>query len=440
MTERRSGQAWLRFARPLAVLLCVLAGAAPAAAQYLLQAGDRISLSVSGLPELSGEATLDIDGTLRLPHIGAIRAADKSIDALRQEVAQRMAERPYRRYGDGGEPAFIAIGEGDVVVAVAAYRPVVISGDVIRPGPIDFSPGLTVRAAVAIAGGPVNALAQARFEDVVTLRGQVEVLSHRLVDLEVEDWRLRAELAEKTNPAIDDISRTLVSEDVFRNYISTARRQLRSNLETLERERGFLELSAEKAAERLETLRGQAELEKEAVEYDRTELERISKLLEEGLLQVDRLSDVRRAQLASETRLIQTLDRITRLEIDLDGFAHEREMLDANRRERLLAERARIGVDIAETHSRLLSARVELSYLEGSSAPQIMESVITVIRSRRGAERGDMDTVLEPGDVVTLERLPAGAAGATAAAAAAARQPGPQRPALRSDETTVEEQ
>lgn len=389
----------------LAAILVLLSG--PASAQYLLQPGDRVTLSVSGIPELTSEAMIDLDGAIRLPHVGVVKAAGLGIDVLRDQVARQIGERPYRRYGDGGAPVFIAIRSQDVVVAIASYRPVIVSGDVARPGPVAFAPGLTVRGALAMAGG-VGAMAVDPGQgNVVRLQGEAELLAQRLVDQQVTEWRLRAELAEDDQLPLDGIHRDLVSDAALQRSIDAARAQLASALEVLLLRRRFLEDAVIQAEGRLKTLDEQAKLEQSAVEVEKEELERISELLRQGLLPIDRLSDVRRARLATETRLIQTNDRITRLQIDQSGFVQERGLLDSRHRERITAELGVVRAAIDETRARRAQVVRELALAGATAGPAALEIDISLIRNGGEALPIDFESALGPGDILTVRLVSA---------------------------------
>src|SRR5262245_12798525 len=55
---------------------------APDPQQYRIAAGDKIGVAVLGQPDLSGEATVDQNGNLRLPFTGDIPAASLTANEL----------------------------------------------------------------------------------------------------------------------------------------------------------------------------------------------------------------------------------------------------------------------------------------------------------------------------------------------------------------------
>ena len=62
----------------------------PAPQAYRIAAGDKIGVLVFGQPDLSGEATVDQSGTLRLPIIGDIHAVNLSLGELEKSIEQSL--------------------------------------------------------------------------------------------------------------------------------------------------------------------------------------------------------------------------------------------------------------------------------------------------------------------------------------------------------------
>ena len=128
-----------RFAAAVAVTL-VLGSALPARADYIAQRGDVLEVTVSGAPGLNRRVLVNSDGKIALPFLGEVEAAELSLSELRRHleellVANNVVERP------------------DVIVSVAEYGPIYLDGDVAKPGEYRFHPEMTVRTAIALAGG-----------------------------------------------------------------------------------------------------------------------------------------------------------------------------------------------------------------------------------------------------------------------------------------------
>ncbi len=131
---------------PFLILTCALIFSAfqsGAAAQsldaYRLGPGDRLKLTVFDNPKESGEFEVDSLGKVSHPLIGGIAARGRTIAEFQEYVRKTLDEK------------FIV--DPKVSVEVLNYRPFYIYGEVNRGGSYPYVVGLTVRRAVAIAGG-----------------------------------------------------------------------------------------------------------------------------------------------------------------------------------------------------------------------------------------------------------------------------------------------
>jgi polysaccharide export outer membrane protein len=117
----------------------------PAAAQstaskaYRITAGDKIGVTVFGQPDLSGEATVDQGGNIRLPMIGDITAVNLTLTELEGSVVQALTQGYIRN--------------PTVTAKIAEYSPIYVLGLVRTPGLYPYREGLSVLAAIARAGG-----------------------------------------------------------------------------------------------------------------------------------------------------------------------------------------------------------------------------------------------------------------------------------------------
>ena len=141
---------WKNLARfVLACLLLASLGAAqaqpeaanPAASgrEYVINAGDQLHMEVFGEPELNLDVTVDAAGFVEYPFAGKVKAAGRTVEDLRLDILARLKD------GYFVNPQFL--------VTVRKYKPVFVQGEVNNAGAFDFQPGLTVRKAIALAGG-----------------------------------------------------------------------------------------------------------------------------------------------------------------------------------------------------------------------------------------------------------------------------------------------
>ncbi len=127
------------------LLICLLLGmgqsvAAEGNSTYKLASGDVIRIHVFSEPDLSFEELRLTDaGTFSYPFIGEVRARGKTVAELEQILIEKL-------HGD-------YLMDPRISISVLEYREFFISGEVKSPGGYKFQPGLTLRRAIALAGG-----------------------------------------------------------------------------------------------------------------------------------------------------------------------------------------------------------------------------------------------------------------------------------------------
>lgn len=113
--------------------------AAKAVESYTLGSGDKIRLIVFGEEDLSGEFVVDDAGFVRLPLIGQIAAAGRTVRQLEGDIASKLGAQYLK--------------DPRISIEVVNYRPFYIIGEVNKPGEYPFVAGMSVMNAVAMAGG-----------------------------------------------------------------------------------------------------------------------------------------------------------------------------------------------------------------------------------------------------------------------------------------------
>lgn len=106
---------------------------------YVLGVGDEIKISVHDEGDLLVQSRLNDSNVISYPFLGEIRPVGMTISQLEKRIIE------------GLKPDYILYPQ--VSVNVVRYRDFYINGEVRRPGGIPYSPGLTVRRAVSLAGG-----------------------------------------------------------------------------------------------------------------------------------------------------------------------------------------------------------------------------------------------------------------------------------------------
>ena len=106
---------------------------------YVLGSGDKVRVNVFGHKDISGEFEISGDGAISMPLIQSISAAGLTASDLEQVIIDRL------------QPDFLK--NPKVTVEVLNYRPFYILGEVKSPGSYAYVNGITIKQAVALAGG-----------------------------------------------------------------------------------------------------------------------------------------------------------------------------------------------------------------------------------------------------------------------------------------------
>jgi polysaccharide export outer membrane protein len=116
-----------------------LAYAGGEVSNYHLGPGDTLNVDVYDEKELSVEKERLTDaGTISMPMLGEIKASGLTLSELEARLTDNL-----KKY----------MVSPKVSVSIFQYRDFFVNGQVYKPGNYPYQPGLTVRKAVAIAGG-----------------------------------------------------------------------------------------------------------------------------------------------------------------------------------------------------------------------------------------------------------------------------------------------
>ncbi len=111
--------------------------------EYRLAPGDQIRVVVFDQPTLSASYSIDASGTVSIPLAGAFKAENKTVRQIESSIGKALKDKNL-------------VADPKVTVEVAIYRPFSILGEVRAPGRFPYAPGMTIEAAVALAGGYTN--------------------------------------------------------------------------------------------------------------------------------------------------------------------------------------------------------------------------------------------------------------------------------------------
>jgi polysaccharide export outer membrane protein/exopolysaccharide production protein ExoF len=383
----------------LAVWIAAVLGLLPASAgEYRLGAEDQLRIAVYEYPNLDGEYVVGASGAVALPLLGEVPAAGSTPGELAEAIA------------DGLTRAVRSAARVSATVEVVEYRPFFILGDVERPGPYAYRPGLRMLQAVALAGGvyrlaDVGLLRVSR--DVIAAEGEIRTLEARERALGYERDRLQAELGNGEAPAFAAAAGSRDRETVERQRTVFAARR-----EALDRQSDTLGALIGSLRDELDALDRQGALKERQVGTVEEELATTRVLVAKGLapkargLELERLqADIESDRQEVATEKLRVRQAIARTEQSLFGLTDER-------RAEVAAALEGVGRQLAETREALQTQRgllaeatamaPQLRRLTGEEALPLRYEVDRFGEDDVQALVAGADDPVVPGDVITV--------------------------------------
>ncbi len=110
--------------------------------EYFVGPGDKLTVDVFGVTELSRSVVTDAQGNFSFPLIGLVRSAGRTSNDIAAEIENRLRGQ------------YILQPQVSVSVAEAASQMVTVGGQVKSPGEFSAGSSRSLMRAVALAGGP----------------------------------------------------------------------------------------------------------------------------------------------------------------------------------------------------------------------------------------------------------------------------------------------
>lgn len=395
--------------RVLLCLLLLLQTASLATAEdYRLQPGDVVEISIANYAELKQRVPVQMDGSLSLPLVGALPAQGLTLTELRLSVQGAFEARVWRvRLPDGREETRFFERDG-ITVSVVEYRPVFVAGDVGKPGEIVYRPGMTVRHAIAAAGGaPGQAMrgllapfdpANARNEYLNAWVNMFAGMTHI--------WRIESELGSEREIDPELSAKAPVSDATLRQMVETETQLRDKRNHEFEAQRSFYMQAIKQADEQIAVLSEQQKKEQEGAQEDAVEFQRVNELYGKGSLTSQRVTDARRNVLLSSTRQLQTAATLLDTNRKRGEYQRELDRLDHARRSDLLKDLKEAQLKLAGDKARLESAQEKLA-ISGMRLPGSTGLVVKATLHRQGRDKAESlevqgDALLLPGDVLDI--------------------------------------
>jgi polysaccharide biosynthesis/export protein len=409
--KKLSHNRMVRAAKRTALLVAFLVAATlPAKADYLIQSGDTLELSVAGLPDLRQRGVVGPDGEITLPFIQSVKVANMSLAEAQRRVKDLLSTRVYQQRGPDGRESATAISPDAVTLTVAEYRPVYLNGDVTRPGAQQYRPGMTVRQAVALAGGYeiMRFRMNNPFLESADLRAEYQSLWSRYAVEQGRIWRLRTELDPNLKLSLEEMTNVPIPASALESLRNLAKQELSARAAKRRAERDFLQNSLARAKEQIAILNDRRTKDDEGAKADAAEYERLREFSERGQLPMTRLSESRRLLLLSSTQSLQTTVQLTTAQQQSDEVQRRISRIEEDRRLEVTAEIQQADEAASDIRAKLQAVSEKISYTGlirsqltrgGRNAPSLR---IFRAQSKAGSIPADENTEVLPGDTIEV--------------------------------------
>jgi polysaccharide export outer membrane protein len=298
----------------------------------------------------------------------------------------------------------------EIAVELVEARPFYISGDVAKPGSYPYISGLTVRRAVAIAGGlEVFGGRVANPAEAAELRGERLARLAELAQEEARLARLRAELSGSATPDFSALRRAPVTEAAKSSLIESENLLIELRRSDLAKEKSHLERVLAQAKTRLAKLSEQLQQEEAVVKQRADELARMRTLSDRGVATIARVSDEQQILALSRSRAAETAGRVAEAEREIETISEQIRKLESDRRSALTREIQERVAEVEKHRFRIATIGEQLEYvgrLSSSATAGGRQQQIVVYRRAVGQETtrlpADLDTPLLAGDLVEV--------------------------------------
>jgi polysaccharide biosynthesis/export protein len=360
---------------------------------------DQLQITVFGQEKLTGKFRVGSDGTISFPLVGSVAVANLTTDEIGKRLEKALASRM---------PAGLAPS-----VEISEYAPVFILGDVERPGPYQYRPGMIALELMALGGGT----SRVRDIDVMQLAAQEQELADqrilRYAQL-AQRARLTSELAgsggaELHVPSSGDdelvsaqarqriVADQVMLSKVHQSVIADQTRALGDQRASYDQEMSSLQDSITLHDQEVKLLEQQVNTEEG--------------LAGKGLTITSKVLDLKRALSATKRNALDlrlAFARARQRQLEIDERVVELRDLQSKESAKELGE---VDVLVARTEEKIAALQSGISHLRSTTVKtrrsRTVEPIYTVVRAE-GSRHVEIvikafDT-LQPRDILRVER------------------------------------
>ena len=405
---------WRQHSHLLAFLIfCVLGGAADGQGramaaeptEYRLAAGDKITITVFGQTDLSGDFIIDGGGYVQMPLVGAVPIAALTLQECQQRITARLGNGLIKR------PA--------VSVRINEFRPVYVLGDVRTPGAYPFRFGLRASAAIGLAGG----LATRQFGrvpdegELITATERVETLSASRNAAIIRLSRIEAERANQRVVKPPPLENRKADDTDIAALITNEQSQLVAAATAHEEAIKLMQAQRPRLREQMEAIKDEIEATQKQLEGTKSFLKAYEKLAGAGYGRGLTQFELQRQEGQQEATIHRLRAEVSRLEVTVGDLDIRIKETEHTRQTRLMTELRESQTRLQELDVALRSAHkmVQLRRQESSLGYSNMQDYaldydIRIMRFDSVDQERSValakDAVLDPGDIVEVRRKP----------------------------------
>jgi protein involved in polysaccharide export with SLBB domain len=387
------------------VLFLLVVSGSGKAEDYTLDSGDALRVTVMGETNYPIEVTVDDRGTISLPLLGEVSARGLTTAGLAQAIKKEFKDQNL-------------ILDSFVQVDLRGYRPFFISGAVANAGSYPFSPGMTVRHALAIAGGfralPVG-------ETIPALR--IADMRSERADLLIEEFRQRVRLealyAEQKGTAKISVPADPPPEvgiALIGEIIESEQQQLQARQTAFSNEISYLEASLARARKDAETAAAARRDRESAASGQLSQVEAMRRLQTKGLATNTNVTSAERMQNTYLMDVTQAELQERRAEQEILTLQSDIRTKGETRRLDLLGKIQEAQLEIGKTQSKLRYVTDKLLFMWSYGPQRSLQDLKGAVRISiyRPAKTGtDMlaaseETPIKAGDVIEVSLVAGG--------------------------------
>lgn len=363
---------------------------------YRLAPGDRITVTVFGQPELSGDVLIDDAGAITVPLTDPIEVKDLTLLECQKRIGDRLADGILRK--------------PSVSVRIAELRPLYVLGDVRLPGTYPFRYGSTIQSAVALAGGfgPGELLRNTAVPEFLLADERVRQLTLQKRTLLVRKARLEAQRDGQDTfspPAFADAANDKNTTEIVANerdifFVQGA--ILRDQIDVIRSQKPHLQGQIEANTE-------QGTAGKKQLDLIRQQIDRYEKLFKQGLGTQNNDFQYRVLEANQEAAVWRLLSDVSRLQMQSADLNFKIQEIEA-------VFKRQVATELRETRDRLSELEVTLPaairirdvklQYAGGAAAEGGKHLIRITRTRNGHAvvlDANETTPVEPGDVIDVK-------------------------------------